>query len=108
MLRILNIGLDRDILHVGEAQDRQRIYARALPASISHIVKALPETSPERVEICEDVDVFPCPVKHWSLFVPAAIRRGSEALRDRRFDVIQAQDPFISGLAGAWLSRKFS
>lgn len=108
MLRILNIGLDRDILHPSEARDRQKIYTRALPALISHIVKTSPDTSPARVEICDDIVAFPCPVRHWSLFAPAAIRRGSEILRNQRFDIIQAQEPFISGLAGAWLSKKFN
>ena len=108
MLRILNIGLDRDVLRAGEAQDRQRIYAQALPASISHIVKAPPDASPDRVEVCGVVDVFPCPVSHWSLFVLAAIRRGSEILRNQRFDIIQVQEPFISGLVGVWLSRRFN
>jgi glycosyltransferase involved in cell wall biosynthesis len=108
MLRILNIGLDRDVLHAGEAQDRQKIYAQMLPASMSLIVKAPPGTSPASLEICESVAVFPCPVQHWSLFVPAAIRRGSDILHNQRFDIIQAQEPFISGLAGAWLSRKFN
>jgi glycosyltransferase involved in cell wall biosynthesis len=108
MLRILNIGLDRDILQAGEARDRQQIYARALPASLSHIVKASLDTSPARVDVSEDIAVFPCPVRHWSLFVPAAIRRGTEILRNQRFDIIQVQEPFISGLAGAWLSRRFN
>jgi len=108
MLRILNIGLDRDILHAGEAQDRQKIYARALPASISHIVKVSLDTSSARVEVSKDIVVFPCPVRHWSLFVPAAIRRSSEILHRQRFDIIQAQEPFVSGLAGAWLSKRFN
>lgn len=108
MLRILNIGLDREILQAGEARDRQQIYARALPAFLAHVVKVPPEASPARVDINEDIAVFPCPVRHWSLFVPAAIRRGFEILRNQRFDIIQAQEPFVSGLAGAWLSRRFN
>lgn len=107
MLRILNIGIDRDILHSGEAQDRQRIYAQALPASISHIVKSSPDTSSAIIDMGENLVAFPCPVRHWSLFVPAAIRRGSEILRKQRFDIIQAQEPFVSGVAAAWLSRRF-
>ncbi len=109
-LRILNIGLDRGLLPGAadaEARARQAFYARSLPAELVHLVKAPPGTPCDRVDLDGGLSVVPCPVRHWSLFVPAALRAGARLLRESRFDLIQAQDPCICGLAGALLARRF-
>lgn len=109
-LTILNIGLDRDLLSREartEAQTRQLFYARNLPARLVHIVKA-PHGAPRgRIDLDENLSIVPCPVRHWTQFAPAAIRLGTKWLRQESFDLIQVQEPFVSGLAGAYLARRF-
>ncbi|OGQ87760.1 MAG: hypothetical protein A2512_10610 [Deltaproteobacteria bacterium RIFOXYD12_FULL_56_24] len=109
-LSILNIGLDRDLLPTDtctESQTRQLFYTRNLPACQVHLVKALPNTRADRFDLDECLAVVPCPVRHWTQFIPAAISRGADLLRRERFDLIQVQEPFVSGLAGAYLARRF-
>lgn len=109
-LTILNIGLDRDLLSrevPNEAQTRQIFYTRILPVRLVHIVKAAHQSDSTRKDLDENLTIVPCPVRHWSQFVPAAIRVGSRLLRQESFDLIQVQEPFVSGLAGAWLARRF-
>lgn len=108
-LAILNIGLDRELLNRStqtEAQQRQSFYCRQLPARIVHLVKAPAEYPPEPFDLDPSLRIVPCPVRHWAGFIPAAIRRGVALLRTERFDLIQVQEPYLSGLVGAWLSRR--
>lgn len=109
-LTILNIGLDRDLLSRDsrtEAQTRQLFYTHSLPARLVHIVKAPHGTPSRRIDLDENLSVVPCPVRHWSQFIPAAIRLGGELLRQESFDLIQVQEPFVSGLAGVSLAQRF-
>lgn len=109
-LSILNIGLDRELLSrhsLTEAQQRQLFYCNSLPARIVHLVKAGPDHEKKTVELDANLRVVPCPVAHWAAFVPKAIERGSALLREERFDLIQVQEPYLAGIAGAWLSRRF-
>jgi len=109
-LNILNIGLDRDLLPRDtrtEAQTRQLFYTRNLPARLVHLVKAPLATAGDRFDLDERLSVVPCPVRHWTLFIPAAIHQGATLLRQERFDLIQVQEPFVSGLVGVYLARRF-
>lgn len=109
-LTILNIGLDRDLLPCDvrtEAQTRQLFYTRSLPARLVHIVKAPHGTPSTRIDLDENLSIVPCPVRHWSQFIPAAIRLGRKLLREESFNLIQVQEPFVSGLAGVSLARRF-
>lgn len=109
-LTILNIGLDRDLLSREartEAQTRQLFYAQSLPARLVHIVKAPRGASGRRIDLDANLSIVPCAVRHWTQFIPAAIRLGRELLGQETFDLIQVQEPFVSGLAGAYLARRF-
>lgn len=109
-LTILNIGLDRDLLSreaCTEAQVRQLFYVRNLPARQVHLVKAPHGASREPIDLDKNLRIVPCPVRHWSQFAPAAIRLGSELLCKEAFDLIQVQEPFLSGLAGVYLAQRF-
>jgi glycosyltransferase involved in cell wall biosynthesis len=109
-ISILNIGLDRDLLSRGartEAQTRQLYYANNLPARLVHLVKAPRDASDQPIELDARLTVVPCPVSHWAWFLPSVLRRGSAVLASERFDLIQVQEPFLSGLAGILLARRF-
>lgn len=110
-LNILNIGLDRDLLlreGLNEAQSRQLFYARMIPSSITHVVKAPLRSLPTSFNIEAGLlKIVPCPVYHWAQFIPAAIGIGKSLLARERFDLIQVQEPFLSGVAGAYLAWRF-
>ena len=109
-LTILNIGLDRALLLREvrtESQIRQIFYVRNLPAHQVCLVKAPFDMPPERIELDEDLSIVPCPVRHWASFVPAAIRAGTTLMKRTSFDLIQVQEPFLSGVVGACLSQRF-
>lgn len=109
-INILNIGLDRGLLACGEPEEvqvRQSFYAKNLPARLVHIVKAPFGSPSEKIDIDAQLSIVPCPVRHWSQFVPAAIRLGAELLRRESFDLIQVQEPFVCGLVGAYLAKRF-
>ncbi len=109
-LTILSIGLDRDLFSRDvrtEGQTRQLFYTHSLPARLVHVVKAPYGTDCTRMDLDENLSIVPCPVRHWTQFVPAAIRSGSKLLRRESFDLIQVQEPFVSGLAGAFLAQRF-
>jgi len=107
---ILNIGLDRALLSRDrrtEAQKRQLMYADGIPAELVHLVKAPVGAVNTPIELDSRVRVIPCPVLHWTQFPIAAIRAGARELRRKRFDIIQVQEPYLSGLAGLMLARRF-
>lgn len=109
-LSILNIGLDRDLLPCGkntEAQTRQIFYARRLPARLVHLVKAPHGSFSERFNLDDNLSVVPCPARHWTQFIFTALRRGAELLNSEHFNLIQVQEPFVSGLVGAHLAHRF-
>ena len=72
-----------------------------------HVVKAPSDAPATAIDLDPHVRIVPCPVSHWGQFLFAAIRAGAEELRSGRFDLIQVQEPYLSGLAGAVLSRRF-
>ena len=109
-ISILNIGLDRALLDRDrrtEAQDRQAIYGTGIPAQLLHLVKAPADAMRTPIDLDSSVRVIPCPVWHWAQFPLAAMRAGARELRRKRFDIIQVQEPYLSGLAGALLARRF-
>lgn len=109
-ISILNIGLDRALLDRDrrtEAQDRQAIYGNGIPAQLLHLVKAPADAMRTPIDLDSSVRVIPCPVWHWAQFPLAAMRAGARELRRKRFDIIQVQEPYLSGLAGAMLARRF-
>ena len=110
-LRILNIGFDRDLLKTGdlsEAQKRQSFYCEMLPARIVHIVKAESLESTHIRRITSRLTVIPCPVRHWIFFIPKVLFLASSLLRKEKFDLIQVQEPFASGIVGLTLAKIFN
>ncbi len=86
---------------------RQAFYARQLPARIWHLVKAPVDASSEPFGDGA-VSVEPLPVRRWGQYVWAAARTGARLLRRQRIDLVQVQEPFVCGLAGAYLARRFA
>lgn len=111
MTRILDIGLDRGMLQPdggSEAQRRQAVYADALGADIVLLVKAPSAASPGPVRWADGAcAAIPVRVPNALLFPFAALLRGARLLRGNAFDVIQAQEPFLSAWP-AWILARFA
>ncbi len=111
MTRILDIGLDRDMLRpdgASEAQRRQAVYSEALAADIVLLVKAPPSASPGPVRWADGAcAAIPVRVRHAVLFPFAALLRGARLLRGAAFDVVQAQEPFLSAWP-AWIIARLA
>ena len=109
--RILNIGLDRGLLDSSgqsESQTRQLIYATEIPAEIVHLVKSPRNTNSVTRTLCEGrVTVRAVPVLHWVCFPFATAWVGAKLLKERKFDLIQVQEPLVSGSAGLYLAWRF-
>ncbi|MDR3449215.1 MAG: glycosyltransferase family 4 protein [Alphaproteobacteria bacterium] len=109
-LSILSLTHDRGLLDASrssETQIRQLFYCRTLPAHITHLVKS-PMGATPTLSFDDLMAVSPCPVPHWSLFFPCVLWHGAKLLHKRRYDFIQAQEPYLAGLAGALLSKMFN
>lgn len=109
-MKILNIGLDRDLLETGplsEAQKRQLVYCERLPAQILHIVKATATEDSNSRSLSASLTVIPCTVSHWIFFPLKAMFLAIKILTLEKVDVIQVQDPFLTGPIGLILSRFF-
>jgi glycosyltransferase involved in cell wall biosynthesis len=109
--RILNIGLDRDLLDptgATEGLKRQRFYAENLPATITHIVKA-PQTFSDDKPVFSDsfLNIWACPVPHFTLFPMKAARLAARLIASQQFDLVFAQEPFLSGTAGVRVAKRF-
>jgi glycosyltransferase involved in cell wall biosynthesis len=111
LTRILDISLDRDMLRpdgATEAQRRQAVYAGALSADIVLLVKARPAAAPDPVRWAGSAcTAIPVRVPHALFFPFAALIRGFSLVRATAFDVVQAQEPFLSAWP-AWLLARLA
>ena len=57
--------------------------------------------------MAENFWTYPVPSRNRLVFIPAAVRVGSELCRNHVIDVISTQDPFAAGLVGYMLKRRF-
>lgn len=107
-LHILMLSLATDILTepLGDSRERHADYA----ARIGHLhmlVYAPRGTGLEPVSITERFTAYPSGSRSRYLFPLDAYRSGARLCQAERIDLIATQDPFTTGLAGAWLKRRF-
>jgi len=110
MFQVLSISLDRDLLDEScthEAQRRQLIYCDGIPCRTTVVAKTPPRSRHEAPDLGEALQVFPCPVRHWLLFPLKALRVCARLCRERHFDVVQAQEPYLTGLIALWVKRRW-
>ena len=108
---ILSLSLDRGLISPSkdnEAQIRQLFYCRHIPLHITHLVKAPLGTDSQPLDFGADMRVMPCIVPHWLFLFPFALYQGIKILRKKKFDFIQVQEPYLTGLIGVILSKLFN
>ncbi len=111
-LHLLSISLDDTILMDesvarGDAAARQRRYAESLHR-MEIVVFTRRKSGLDRRTVAPNVAAYPTSSYHSLLYVPDALRV-SEQIRNERgaVDVVVTQDPFLTGLTGCLLKRRW-
>jgi glycosyltransferase involved in cell wall biosynthesis len=107
-LHVLMIALGDQVL-TGEGGDtRQRHLEYAERIGHLHMVVYSPRESGLRETALSDrLTVYPTRSATRPGFILDATRLGAEVCRAHSIDLITTQDPFTTGLPGAWLKRRF-
>lgn len=109
-MNVLGIGLDylmlKDDMVRGDVRERQFDYAKCLK-SLHLIVYSPKELDLKLQEWTNNLWVYPTNSKNKASFVFDALRIASEICKTKKIDVITTEDPFMTGLVGYLLKRKF-
>lgn len=110
-VRLLAVGNDPTIAMpsdavTGDTHQRQLKYAGILQAY--HLITRAPSsghTTPLRW--ADNFWVYPC--GQWSMadYVVSAVRTGWHIVREKGVDLVSTQDPFVTGLVGYLIARRF-
>lgn len=107
-MKILNIGIDADLFKDdSEVLKRQLIYSKKLPADFVHLVKTDKSVKLKSRQITKSFKIIPIRVSHWLFFITIAIYKSFKILKREKFDLIQTQDPFLTGIIGFTVSKLF-
>lgn len=98
------LAMDRERV-IGDSQDRHILYGKY----VSNLFIVV--TSPKRMglgvkKLSENVVVYPTSSRRF-LSSWDAYRIGKNICRHNKIDIITTQDPFLAGLVGYWLKRRF-
>jgi glycosyltransferase involved in cell wall biosynthesis len=111
-LKLLNIGLDDTLLLEdsaarGDAAARHRLYAQRLDRLDIVVITRRGSGARER-ELAPNAWVYATQSRHSAFYVPDALNLSEQLKRDRgHIDVIATQDPFLTGLTGYLLRRRW-
>lgn len=112
MIHVLTIGLD-DTLFAdestarGDAAARQRRYAGRV-GRLDIVVFTRSGDRLARRELAANVAVYPTASQHPLFYMPDALRVSEQVRKERGpVDVVATQDPFLTGLAGYLLKRRW-
>lgn len=90
----------------GDIHQRQLQYAGILKAY--HMITLAPpggNTAP--LQLAENFWVYPCGRRGMTDYVISAVHTGWNIVRGKGVDVVSAQDPFVTGLVGYLIARRF-
>ena len=110
-MSVLSISLDAQIAQStgtstrGDPVERQRRYAAGLGA-LHVVVKTGPDAPAAGVPLAPNAWVYATRSSSRYTFVVDAVRRGLDIGRRSGVDVVSAQDPFATGLAGWLVARR--
>lgn len=111
MVNLLAVSLDATLARkpegvLSDEQQRQLKYATILK-NYYLLARVLGTTDGLPLPMAENFWTYPVPSRNRLVFIPAAVRVGSELCRNHVIDVISTQDPFAAGLVGYMLKRRF-
>ncbi|MFA5261409.1 MAG: glycosyltransferase [Candidatus Omnitrophota bacterium] len=111
MVHLLTIGLDYLMLQGskvrGDVRLRQFDYARSL-ASLNSIVYSPKELNLTDNQWAENFWLYPTQSRGKAAFMFDAYKIAAKICKEKQIDAISAEDPFITGLVGYLLKRKFN
>lgn len=100
-MRALMISLDRNILNP-ESAVAERMRAYAAKGGIDILI---PCSEKKSVVLCENVEVFGTGGTKWQQFL-RLISIGRKLVKEREYDRVSAQEPFLTGLAALLIRKK--
>jgi glycosyltransferase involved in cell wall biosynthesis len=112
-LNLLSIGLDDTLLvddsaARGDAAARHRLYAQRL-SRLDIVVMTRHRSIAQKRELASNAWVYATQSRHGALYVSDALNLSEQLRRDRgHIDVVTTQDPFLTGLTGYLLRRRWS
>lgn len=112
MIRLLAVGNDPTIAMPasevqGDTLQRQLKYASILERY--HLITRTPTSGavPARIQLADNFWVSPCGGKGMASYLLSAVRTGWRIVREERIQVVSTQDPFLTGLVGYLIARRF-
>lgn len=107
-MNVISIGLAAGVLtsDTDDVRARQLRYAQAI-GSLRLVVPREGGAPAGPIALSESLTIYTAPKPNWPLFVPNAVRVAGEIGRREKVDLVTVQDPFVGGLIGAILKRRF-
>ncbi|MEK7326757.1 MAG: glycosyltransferase family 4 protein [Chloroflexota bacterium] len=107
-MNVLSVGLSAGVLTsvTDDVRARQLRYAQAI-GSLRMILPREGGVGAEPVALSESLTVYTASRPNWPGFVPNAVRVAGEIAKREKVDLVTVQDPFVGGLIGAILKRRF-
>lgn len=107
-MNVLSVGLSAGVLtsDTDDVRARQLRYAQAI-GSLRMILPREGGLGGEPVALSESLTVYTAPRPNWPGFVPNAVRVAGEIAKREKVDLVTVQDPFVGGLIGAILKRRY-
>ncbi|MCD4705487.1 glycosyltransferase family 4 protein [bacterium] len=109
-MKVLMISLDKNLLGItrafGDAVDRHKIYGKYVDSLDIIVMNKKSIDKADDFKITENVKAYPTNSLSRFFYFLNAYRLGKKIYRNKKFDLIVCQDPFLTGLAGFLLKRK--
>ncbi len=106
MIYVLMVSLDTSLVTQPQGNARQRHLAFAKEAGHLTIITYTPPGFERGIDPAPELRIIPSNSRHKLTFVVDAIR--AAAFGAPPVDAITTQDPFLTGLIGVWLRRRFN
>ncbi|MBI3244035.1 MAG: glycosyltransferase family 4 protein [Chloroflexi bacterium] len=107
-MNVISVGLAASVLtsNTDDARQRQMRYAQAI-GSLRLILPREGGTGAKPVALSESLTVYTASKPNWPLFIPNAVRVAGEIARREKVDLVTVQDPFVGGLIGTILKKRY-
>ncbi len=107
MIHVLMISLDTALATFSDGDARRRHLAYAERAGRLSIVVYSPPGVGRAIHPSPQLAIYPTNSRSRLAFPRDAIRLAYQAVREHQPDLIATQDPFLTGLIGLWLRRRW-
>lgn len=107
-MKILSISTDRHILSQNSSVSKRQIDYGSLFEEVNIIVFSLKKHHPAKdFSLSENVHVYPTNSRNKIMFIFDGLKIGTKIMKEKKIDIITAQNPFETSIVGYRLSKKF-